>query len=90
MKNYIDFRERNADIQHRWCELAILCGWKSESSFIKDFLIEHQAMGIYLYSEMMISQDPEWCQLAKSIFDEINLELDASTRSNIQNILGDD
>ena len=89
MKTHIDFSERNADVQHRWCELIILCGLKTDFSFIEEFLIQHQAMGIYLYSELMLSQDPDCHQMARNIFEQINEELDESTRCNIQNILVD-
>ena len=87
MKDHIEFRDRNADVQHRWCELILLCGWKCEFSFVEEFLIEHQAMGIYLYSELMLSDDPDCHQMAKNIFEQVNEELDASTRCNIQSIL---
>ena len=88
MKDHINLHKfPNADVMHRWCELIVLCQWKSEFSLIKDFLLENQAMGIYLYSELMLSQDSDCRQLAENIFEEINQELDASTRCNIQNIL---
>ena len=87
LSSQIKFSECNADIQHRWCELIVLFDFKTQFSFINNFLREHQAMGVYLYSEMMMSQNDELKKMAKNIFDEISWELDTNTRENVQNML---
>lgn len=81
--------ETNADVQHRWCELIIACGWRSQFSKIADFLRQHQSMGVYLYSEMIWSHCKKLNKMAKEIFKELEQEMDTSTRNNIQNIFNE-
>ena len=86
-KGQIDIKKVNADIQHRWCELVILCGWKQDYVFVKEFLIEHQAMGIYLYNELAWNERKSFNQMVENIFEEIKDELDFSTQQNVADII---
>ena len=84
------FDHCNADIQHRLCEIVVL-GASSISNLSKDFvtqfLREHQAMGIYLYSEMASSTNSTVNKLAKKTFQDLSPELDPSTKHNISELL---
>lgn len=55
--------------------------------FISNFLVEHQAMGIYLYRELNSSGRRVFKKLARSIFEKLKPELDSSSVSNIQDLL---
>ena len=83
------FDRYNADIQHRLCELLVLASTNSvkNHSFLKQFLSEHQAMGVYIYSEMALSRNKALKKLALTIFEELAPELDPSTKHNISELL---
>ena len=55
--------------------------------FVTQFLREHQAMGIYLYSEMASSTNSTVNKLAKKTFQDLSPELDPSTKHNISELL---
>ena len=80
----------NADIQHRLGEMVVLTGGSSFSGskdFLTQFLREHQAMGVYLYSEMASSKTKAVNKLAQKIFQDLCPELDPSNKHNISQLL---
>jgi hypothetical protein len=55
--------------------------------FVKRFLREHQSMGIYLYGELANSKSKQLNKLALDTFEELKLEMDSSTVTNITELL---
>jgi len=74
---------RNADVQHRWCELIVQHRHVKALGVVKDFLINHQAMGIYLYGEMAMSTSPKIKKLASETFAYLREEMDADFAKNV-------
>jgi aminopeptidase O len=81
------FDKCNADIQHRWCELVVKHRFSDGFPFIKKFLQDHQAMGIYLYGEMALLKHKKLHTLAMDTFNELRSEMDPSTIDNVSQIL---
>ncbi|XP_065834926.1 aminopeptidase O-like isoform X2 [Oscarella lobularis] len=74
------FASQNADIRHRWCELIIKHLHRRAFGDVRRFLTEDQGMGVYLYGELMCSEDEKAIALAREIFDDIKDEMDYETR----------
>ena len=75
-------------IFHRWCEMVIKHSWTSRREFVRQFLAEHQSMGIYLYGELAISRSKHFNQLGRQVFEELQYEMDSSTVTNVKELLG--
>ena len=75
---------RNAEVEHRWLELVVKFKFSRGKAGLRDFLVEHQAMGIYLYGEMAIFG---WGDLARAIFAEIQPEMDESMAENVRQLI---
>ncbi len=80
------FATKNADVQHRWCELIVKHGFKENLDFVRDFLREHQAMGVYMYAELAL-KSRSFNAVAKDVFEELKGEMDPSTVVNISEML---
>ena len=81
------FRNCNADVQHRWCELVIMCEIKEHFPFVENFLRNQQAMGLYLYGEMAISQNKVLNAISLKVFEDLRDEFDPSTLANLTEML---
>ncbi|XP_022247425.1 aminopeptidase O-like [Limulus polyphemus] len=79
--------EQNADVRHRWCELIVQHQYRPGYTAISTFLIEEQAMGIYLYGEMGRSTSRQLKQLAVQCFQEICDQMEPNFRVTIKKIL---
>ncbi|KAG1681064.1 Aminopeptidase O [Nymphon striatum] len=79
----------NAEVLHRWCELIIKHKYNQKYDIISRFLQEHQAMGIYLYGEAIISSDADLQQLALMSFKLLKNEMDQSVRISVSEMFGD-
>jgi len=77
----------NAEIRHRWCELIVKHKYHKEYGTVKRFLIEDQGMGIYLFGELLISEDLKQKRLADEIFEEIRNEMDGCTYQTVYEML---
>ena len=77
----------NAEVQHRWCELIVALKIKDELPFVAEFLHQNQSMGIYLYGELMLSNDKSFKKKANEVYEDLKDELDPSTRHNVESII---
>lgn len=77
----------NAEVQHRWCELIIKHKCKNYYDDVKSFLINHQAMGVYLFGEMVISRDKKQKQIAEECFNEIKDEMEPDPYKTVHTML---
>ncbi|XP_060072314.1 aminopeptidase O-like isoform X2 [Ylistrum balloti] len=74
---------QNPEIQHRWCELVIKYKIRKHYEDIKNFLVHHQAMGVYLYGELIISRDKEQKALALGIFEQLRGDMEPDSLQSI-------
>ncbi|KAK7508143.1 hypothetical protein BaRGS_00000382 [Batillaria attramentaria] len=58
----------NPEVCHRWCELVIKHKHRKCYPAVREFFIQHQAMGVYLYGEAMIYKCPEMMKIARTCF----------------------
>lgn len=70
--------QQDAEVRHRWCELVVKHKYTRAYGDVKRFLQEDQAMGIYLYGELMVGEDPQQQQLAHSCFQLTREQMDSS------------
>ncbi|KAF8777509.1 Aminopeptidase O like protein [Argiope bruennichi] len=80
------FNKCNAEIQHRWLELVVKYKYKCQYNFLRDFLINHMAMGVYLYGELIYSGDKIQKEIAKECFSCCKDEMEPNFRSTIKNM----
>nr|XP_020014824.1 aminopeptidase O-like isoform X3 [Castor canadensis] len=63
-------------VRHRWCELIIKHKFTEAYEQVERFLQEDQAMGVYLYGELMVSEDARQQQLARRCFELAKEQMD--------------
>uniref|UniRef100_A0A250YL54 Aminopeptidase O n=1 Tax=Castor canadensis TaxID=51338 RepID=A0A250YL54_CASCN len=68
--------EQDAEVRHRWCELIIKHKFTEAYEQVERFLQEDQAMGVYLYGELMVSEDARQQQLARRCFELAKEQMD--------------
>ena len=87
LANTYQFQKSNADILHRWCELIVKYNISQKYFVLEDFLKEHQAMGLYLYGEMVLSRSKILKRTAFELFKKLSEEMDPSSLANLTEIL---
>ena len=83
LNDLIVFQSCNAEIQHRLCEIIVKVKHCQFYSFLKEFLIENQALGIYLYGELALSNHKALKAISKEVFSYLSEEYDPSQKQNI-------
>ncbi len=68
--------------------MVIKHSWTARKEFVRQFLTEHQSMGIYLYGELSISRSKHFNQLGREVYEELKHEMDSSTVTNVKELLG--
>ncbi|KAK3090011.1 hypothetical protein FSP39_008484 [Pinctada imbricata] len=81
------FMECNADVQHRWCELVIKHKVDKHYTDIKSFLVNHQAMGVYLYGELVLAGSNKLKQIAQASFHLIKSEMEPDSYKTVHAML---
>ncbi|XP_028416547.1 aminopeptidase O-like [Dendronephthya gigantea] len=87
LDNCYHFADKNAEVRHRWCELVVKHSYYPGYPQVKKFLIEDQGMGIYLFGELLISQQPKQKQLVLDVLSIIDGEMDQCTLKTVQDML---
>ena len=82
-----DFDGCNAEIQHRWFELVVKHKYTQAYSKLVKFLVAHQAMGVYLYGEMVIARCRKLRSIAEESFGEVQSAMEPTTRSIVHKML---
>ncbi|XP_043915025.1 aminopeptidase O isoform X4 [Protopterus annectens] len=70
---------QDAEVRHRWCELVVKHRYLSAYGDVKEFLEKDQAMGVYLYGELMVNEDSKQQQLARQCFTLLQEEMDPAS-----------
>ncbi|KAF2982998.1 hypothetical protein EK904_011659, partial [Melospiza melodia maxima] len=73
-------------VRHRWCELVIKHKYEPGYGDIERFLREDQAMGVYLYGELMVNEDAKQQELARKCFAAAQEHMDASSAKVVAEI----
>ena len=84
---YYKISNQNADVRHRWCELVIKYKYPCLKE-VEKFLLEDQAMGVYLYGELIISKSTNHKQLAFRCFESVKSGMDEDTKNVVAKMLG--
>uniref|UniRef100_A0A4X2KQY2 Aminopeptidase O (putative) n=1 Tax=Vombatus ursinus TaxID=29139 RepID=A0A4X2KQY2_VOMUR len=80
-------REQDAEVRHRWCELVIKHKYTKAYEDVERFLLEDQAMGVYLYGELMVSENAKQQQLAHKCFEMTKEHMDRSSAKVVAEML---
>jgi aminopeptidase O len=66
----------NADAYHRLCELVVAGEYFDLVHLVRTFLLNHPAMGAYLYGELMLTQLPFFQPVAIQVYQTLKSHLD--------------
>ncbi|EPY78954.1 hypothetical protein CB1_000978025 [Camelus ferus] len=75
------------EVRHRWCELVVKHRHTGAYRHVERFLQEDQAMGIYLYGELMVSEDARQQRLARRCFELSREHMDRSSAQVVAEML---
>ncbi|XP_011902078.1 PREDICTED: aminopeptidase O isoform X16 [Cercocebus atys] len=80
-------QDQDAEVRHRWCELIVKHKFTKAYESVERFLQEDQAMGVYLYGELMVSEDARQQQLARRCFERTREQMDRSSAQVVADML---
>ncbi|XP_073402078.1 aminopeptidase O isoform X3 [Dendrobates tinctorius] len=78
LKKTYRLQEQDAEVRHRWCELVIKHKYTASYKDVETFLLQDQAMGVYLYGELMVNEDARQQELAHRCFTAVKDQMDVS------------
>ncbi|XP_074923328.1 aminopeptidase O isoform X2 [Chelonoidis abingdonii] len=79
--------EQDAEVRHRWYELVVKHKYTRRYGDIEKFLKEDQAMGVYLYGELMVNEDAKQQELAYKCFAATQKQMDVSSAKVVAEML---
>ena len=77
----------NPELGHIWCELVVRHRLRGDYASVSQLLVEHQAMGVFLYAEMAMAKNLGLNELAKVTFSNIEQEMDREARKVVASYL---
>ncbi|XP_050572273.1 aminopeptidase O isoform X4 [Cygnus atratus] len=80
-------RDQDAEVRHRWCELVVKHKYVPGYGDVEKFLREDQAMGVYLYGELMVNEDAKQQELAYKCFAAAREQMDVSSAKVVAEML---
>ncbi|XP_056275508.1 aminopeptidase O isoform X3 [Pseudoliparis swirei] len=80
-------QDQDAEVRHRWCELVVKHAYAGAYGDVEHFLVHDQAMGVYLYGELMVREDPEQQALARRCLSLVQEEIDQSARRVVEEMV---
>ena len=89
--NFIDHYQPhllNADVYHRTCEFIVAqrCV-QFLPTLVRQFLLQHPAMGAYLYGELALSNRPQFKAIATEAFLQLESKLDLNFKTIIKDLI---
>ncbi|XP_067087072.1 aminopeptidase O [Osmerus mordax] len=60
-----NLQNQGSEARHRWCELVVQHKHTQAYGDVENFLVHDQAMGVYLYGELMVHEDAQQQTLAR-------------------------
>ncbi|XP_076859735.1 aminopeptidase O isoform X1 [Brachyhypopomus gauderio] len=82
-----NLRSQDAEVKHRWCELVVKHKHTAAYRDVEHFLLHDQAMGVYLYGELMLQEDGRQQALARRCLAAIKDNMDQSARSVVEEMI---
>ncbi|KAM9360122.1 aminopeptidase O [Symphorus nematophorus] len=82
-----DLQNQDAEVRHRWCELVVKHAYTQAYGDVEDFLVHDQAMGVYLYGELMVQEHSEQQALARRCLTLVQEEMDQSARRVVEEMV---
>uniref|UniRef100_A0AAQ4NQ29 Aminopeptidase O (putative) n=1 Tax=Gasterosteus aculeatus aculeatus TaxID=481459 RepID=A0AAQ4NQ29_GASAC len=82
-----DLQNEDAEVKHRWCELVVKHSHARAYGDVEHFLVHNQAMGVYLYGELMVQEDREQQALARRCLSLVQEEMDQSARRVVEEMV---
>ncbi|CAB1320054.1 unnamed protein product [Coregonus sp. 'balchen'] len=79
--------DRQIEVRHRWCELVVKHKYAQAYGDVEHFLIHDQAMGVYLYGELMVQEDSRQQALARRCLSLVQNEMDQSARRVVEEMV---
>ncbi|OXB80111.1 UNVERIFIED_CONTAM: hypothetical protein H355_006943 [Colinus virginianus] len=79
--------DQDAEVRHRWCELVVKHKYVPGYGDVEKFLREDQAMGVYLYGELMVNEDAKQQELAYKCFAAAREQMDTSSAKVVAEML---
>uniref|UniRef100_A0A3Q3ARG8 Aminopeptidase O (putative) n=1 Tax=Kryptolebias marmoratus TaxID=37003 RepID=A0A3Q3ARG8_KRYMA len=80
-------QKQDAEVRHRWCELVIKHAYSQAYGDVEHFLVHDQAMGVYLYGELMVQEDAEQQALARRCLSLVQEEMDQSAHRVVEEMI---
>ncbi|XP_012385473.2 aminopeptidase O isoform X2 [Dasypus novemcinctus] len=74
-------------VRHRWCELIVKHKYTEAYKNVERFLQEDQAMGVYLYGELMVQEDARQQRLAHACFELTKGTMDGASAQVVAEML---
>ncbi|XP_040010199.1 aminopeptidase O isoform X2 [Xiphias gladius] len=87
LKGTYNLQNQDAEVRHRWCELVVKHAYTQAYRDVEHFLVHDQAMGVYLYGELMVHEDPEQQALARRCLSLVQEEMDQSARRVVEEMV---
>ncbi|XP_037337936.2 aminopeptidase O isoform X2 [Pungitius pungitius] len=87
LRRTYDLPNQDAEVKHRWCELVVKHAYARAYADVEHFMVHNQAMGVYLYGELMVHEDPEQQALARRCLSLVQEEMDQSARSVVEEMI---
>ncbi|XP_029572370.1 aminopeptidase O [Salmo trutta] len=87
IKRTYDLQKQDAEVRHRWCELVVKHKYAQAYGDVEHFLIHDQAMGVYLYGELMVQEDSRQQALARRCLSLVQNEMDQSARRVVEEMV---
>lgn len=82
-----NLHKQDAEVRHRWCELVIKHHFSQAYKDVERFLIHDQAMGVYLYGELMVQEDARQQALARRCLSLVTEDMDQSARRVVEEMV---
>uniref|UniRef100_A0A673G705 Aminopeptidase O (putative) n=1 Tax=Sinocyclocheilus rhinocerous TaxID=307959 RepID=A0A673G705_9TELE len=82
-----NLQAQDAEVKHRWCELVVKYKHTAAYRDVELFLIHDQAMGVYLYGELMVQEDARQQALARRCLSIIKDDMGQSARSVVEEMI---
>uniref|UniRef100_A0A667XG04 Aminopeptidase O (putative) n=1 Tax=Myripristis murdjan TaxID=586833 RepID=A0A667XG04_9TELE len=87
LQSIYNLQKQDAEVRHRWCELVVKHGYSQAYADVEHFLVHDQAMGVYLYGELMVREDAEQQALAHRCLSLVQEEMDQSVRRVVEQMV---
>ncbi|XP_048448247.1 aminopeptidase O-like [Rhincodon typus] len=87
LQKHYCLREQDAEVRHRWYELVIKHKHTVAYGDLIKFLEQDQAMGVYLYGELMVNEDAKQQHLVHRCFTKLQEEMDPSLRKVVAEMI---